>query len=495
MASRSIYKIIFAAFFIFSSVNIYASNSFKDTVSELKFINLFVKDDPDVIDYIDPSELQQSNRLGITYANTPIKFLLNYTLPEDVREQITVHGEKFHASVHQLEDNYTFVDFYLHNKSYLTQFYFKDGKCVSPMAYFARNFARDSSEYFDFYISNPVHFNNYSKNELDEFAKFMLDIMNFTEDEKNYLKENKIIYVLCDNDEEMKNITWMRARGIYLVANDAVATTYPVHNHEVAHLLMNYRIKTNIQPAHYFFLEGFATAFGGRGGLSTLVLQPIAEFSLKSGFVNLNSLLSMRDFAFEDASITYPVAGLYSIYSILNYGFDKYLEDYLRFSGSYDYISKIDSTNIVLPYEKEFMDFVRERGMKNLISIEVNKNSLGNTTAHGTDYKFYKKDNDYLILLKNKLLLKDPRDSFEYISKIFTEKFPDKTYLNYKYLIEADENKINIYDLYSDILILSYNKGFDIQQRSVPKDDGYFMFSVGGMFDTGLENFIIETLD
>lgn len=489
------YKIIFILLLTFIAVNLYAFPSSKNLVPELKFLDLLLKNDSDIINYIDASELHTSNRLGITYTNTPIKFLLNYNVPEEVKSSIINGSKKFHADVHRLEDDYTVLEFALHNKSYSTKFYFKDGKCIAPVTYFSRNFTKDSSDYFTYYISNPIHFNAYCEQDLDEFATQMLDIMMFSDDEKKFLAQNKIIYVLCNNETEISNIIGQNARGIYLVANDAIVSIYNTHYHEIAHLLMNYKIKNNVQPCHYFFLEGFATAFGGRGGLSTLTLFPVAQFSINTGFVNVKSLLSMKDFASEDASITYPVAGFYSLDLFLNKGFDEYLKTYLKFSGNFDYLNSIDSTNTTLPFYNEFLSEASNI-IPNPIKIDVNKSAFIEKIIDEPDFKAYVKDEDCLILLKNNLLLKTPDESFNYISKVFTEKFPGREYLTYHYLIEVNSQRVGIYDLFNNNLIYSYNKGFDMQQREVSKDGEYYMFSIPSrLFDKNISDYDFKTIE
>lgn len=490
-----IYKIIFSLLLICTSaINLHAKN----IVPELVFLDLFLKNDPHIVDYINEGELSQSRRLGITYAGTTIKFLLNYNVPEEVKSAVTNNNQEYNADVLRLEENYTVLEFALQDKSYSTKFYFKDGKCIAPVTYFTRNYSKDSSDFFEYYISNPLYFNSYCKQELDEFVASMIDIMMFTDAEKKLLEQKKITYVFCNTDDEIKDIIGQTARGVYLVGNDAVVSTYNTHNHEVSHLLMNYKIKNDIKPEHLFFLEGFATAFGGRGGLSTFTLLPVAQFSVNSGFVNVNSYLSMNDFMSEDASITYPVAGLYSLIYFVNKGFEDYLKTYLEFSGDLNYLNTIDSANTSLPFYSEFLEQSKNI-IPNVIKIDFDKSVFKVKLIDEPDFKIYKRDEDCLILLKNNLLLKSPGESFEYLSKTFSEKFPGKEYLTYHYLIEASKDRVGIYDLFTNNLIFSYNKAFDMQQREVPMEvingDEYFMLSIPyGLLSEGLNKYELSTL-
>lgn len=494
MASRSIYKILFL-FFILFSVDLPAQTV---TNSELTFLDYFLKDDPGVINYIDEDELAKSNCLGITYANTPIKFLLNYDVPAEIKNNIA-NGNDFQTDISQLGDNYSVLNFSTSQGNYSTKFYFKDGKCISPVTYFTRNYTKDSSEYFSYYISNPLYFNSYCKQELDEFTASMLDIMNFTGDERKFLAQNKITYVLCNTEEEITNIIGQNAKGIYLVAMDAVVTTYNTHNHEVAHLLMNYKIKNDIKLEHPFFLEGFATAFGGRGGLMPLNLLPVGQFSINTGFVNVNSLLSIKNFSAEDASVTYPAAGYYSMYLFLNKGFDEYLKTYLQFSGDFTFLNNIDSSNTSLPDYAGFLSSSSQQ-IQSPINVNVDRSGFTETIFDEPGFKIYKKDEQCLILLRNNLLLKKPGENFSYISKTFMEKFPGKDYITYKYLIEADYERIAIYDLFTNDLICSYNKSFDLQQREIPQemlnDGNYYMFSIPyNFFEYAFSSYELQSIE
>ncbi len=65
-----------------------------------------------------------------------------------------------------------------------------------------------------------------------------------------------------------------------------------------------------------------------------------------------------------------------------------------------------------------------------------------------------------------------------YVSKKFVEQFPNINYQGQKYLITADKNEVNIYNLYTNSLIASYTMGFTIDAESVPIEDGYFSFYV-----------------
>ncbi|HEX2787916.1 MAG TPA: hypothetical protein VHP32_08425 [Ignavibacteria bacterium] len=487
------YKIFLAVFYLIWSANLFAKNSIHNEVSELVFLDHLLKNNPDVIDFIDEDELKRSNRFGITYYNEPIKFLINYNIPDEVKDDIIKKGKKFQADVKPLDDDYTILKFFYPEKNYSANFYFKDGKCIAPVTYFSRNYHRDSSKYFDFYIKEPIYFNEYCKEQLDKFIE--LKWFSSTASERKELETKKMIYVFC-NESDMINIIGQSAKGVFLVANDIVVSTYNAHYHELMHFVMNYKLKTNIKPCHPFFLEGFATGMAGRGGLLMPALMPAAKYSITSGLVNIKSLLSMKNFLAEDASITYPVAGAYSLFLFVKVGFEAYRTHYLQFSGDYDYLNNIDSTNTELPYLNEFYDYISHPAL-DFVNITNLMPPNEEPVIDDPDFKLYRNDSDYVFLLTNKVLFKNPKYIFNYRSDLFEEKFPGIEYLNYNILIEANSDEINFYYLHTNYLVLTYKKAFSIDAKSVPKYNNYYIFSISRAFfsETEFHNLKYVTIE
>ena len=83
-----------------------------------------------------------------------------------------------------------------------------------------------------------------------------------------------------------------------------------------------------------------------------------------------------------------------------------------------------------------------------------------------------------MIKIRSNLLLRTYKPLKDYKNKKFTEVFPGIKYEGYKYLIKADKREINIYNLYSNILIASYSTGFSLNTKEVTSEDGYLIFYV-----------------
>src|SRR5690606_38748614 len=86
--------------------------------------------------------------------------------------------------------------------------------------------------------------------------------------------------------------------------------------------------------------------------------------------------------------------------------------------------------------------------------------------------------NFYMIKIPSNLLLTSSEKPENYTSRKFKEIFPNINYNGAKYLIVASSKEVNIYNLFTNILIASYTMGFSEDFKEVPKEDGLFQFYI-----------------
>ena len=103
-----------------------------------------------------------------------------------------------------------------------------------------------------------------------------------------------------------------------MVSHDIIVSTFSAHFHELAHLLINYKLQQPHLYTHPFFLEGFAVAVGGRGGKAPAVQQQLGLAMYRSEFVALEDLRRVEGFYGYNASVSYPAAGLYNRFLLEN---------------------------------------------------------------------------------------------------------------------------------------------------------------------------------
>ena len=448
-----------------------------------KFFEALITDSDSVKNFIAQDDLMKSERLGISYINIKNKFLIGFDIDTKVKEAIKLGEQSYDLKFEKIDDQFSKVEFRIEKINYSKSFYFKEGKFISPTTFFAEDWGHITSNYFNIYYSHSTLVNDYAIKELDKFVDRMCNVLGISPQDKKQLSEDKINYFLCKDADEIEKISGFNTRGLYILAFDEIISTYNFHVHEICHLLINYKIKNLPLFTLPIFQEGFATLYGGRGGLGANVLSDIGYFLLKSNFLSVNSILTKKDFMKEDASLTYPISSIYNAYIIRELGIEKYLELYKTNSGDENFISSLQPN--LSSYEIGFNKFIDEYSPMDYIRFQSNssaelfvKTDSVTITANGEFYEFLTTSN---VLLGNKSSMGN------YLSKKFSELYPGYEYSNQKYLITVDKSEINVYNLFTNNLIASYSSGFSLNPQSIRSEDGAFKFSIRkNIFDEDL---------
>jgi hypothetical protein len=459
-------------------VNNEIRNFFKDLIANTD----------DLSKYINNSEMTKSERLGIQYEGIKNKFLISFDIDETIKNEIREYKTSYLLKEEKLDEDFSKITFFVQSRNYSKEFYFKDNKLISPAYYFTSGWKNFKTKFFDFFISDPTIFNDYSAETLENYIAVMAGLLQLDENQREVLEENKIIYILCRDEDEIKKLTGFATRGIYMLAFDEIITTYNCHFHELAHLLINFKLKSLPLYSLPFFQEGFAVAAGGRGGLSRNVLFDAGYFLQKLGIIKFNSILTKEEFLSEDASTTYPAAGLYSLFLMKQYGIDSYLKLYRKYCGTESFVSEIKVNSLMLPPIDEFEKFIDSLKSGALVSIDIQDKNVKNI-SEGPFYSIREAENYYVISLRSNIVLTPKETPDRYISKKFAEVFPEIKYQGEKYLITASSREINVYNLYTNILIASYTAGFSLDNKEVPSAKGLFKFMIKkDAFDEKLES-------
>lgn len=254
---------------------------------------------------------------------------------------------------------------------------------------------------------------------------------------------------------------------------------------------MNLKIKNNKLYTSQLLLEGFAVALGGRGGKEPNVILNMGKYLVESGFANYNELLSRDEFYSQNASISYPVAGLYAKFLIENQGIENFVKLYKKYSSVNTNIKKISKDD--LPNELEWKEFLKGSDLNSIAVDEINFDEFKNIVVDESSINVKENENHYLIRLKEVVGLKGLLKKGKYTSKLFKELLPNKNYNGEQYLFMANENEISIYNLYTNNLIAKYVSGFTKDQMKVNKKEGYYSFLVDKiLFDNSLSEYQIK---
>ncbi len=439
--------------------------------SAKKFI-LQLCSDSNLYSMIDTQTLKITNRLGIEYDNVRNKSMISYELPAEIKKLFLVDISQFSFSIEKISDSVDKLKLSAPSKGYSTQYYFTNSKFTHPVLVFTNDWTVRDSKYFKFLLQDKSLTNEYAIKKLDEFVEETGKLFRFTEKDFALLEKEKIYYVLCDGEDEVEKLTGYKARGMYNLAGDMIITTYNSHYHELVHLLVNYKLKKLLLYTHSFLQEGIAVALGGRGGFSPSSLLHIASFLETSGFVSYKEILKNSDFKMNDASITYPVSGLYSSFLLERLGVEKYFELYRKYSSNESSISEMEIDTDVLPSESEWKNFYQ--GYVNPIIILSEKSD---------ERKYYQEGNYYFFNLNEPLFIKagEPTD---YQSILFKELFPGREYKGEKYGIIPKENEITVYNFFTNNIEAGYSTGFSSEHKNLKNEKGFWCFQIEAkMFD------------
>ncbi|MFZ1279705.1 MAG: hypothetical protein WAR59_02645, partial [Ignavibacteriaceae bacterium] len=224
----------------FCLIVLLANISFSQNISTVQLeeiANLIITNSPDISNHIYPEELKISNRLGISYQDKTNKFFIANQFPK-------LNGKTdFDFKINNLEDNYSLLTISVPSQNTSREYYLKDSSIVSKTFYYSRNWKVKESNHFKFFVSDETLFNEYSIDLLEKFVNKMFDVLKFSEQQKNEINQKKIYYFLCKDEEEIKKVTGFATRGIYILAQDYIVTTYNTHYHELVHFLINFKLK------------------------------------------------------------------------------------------------------------------------------------------------------------------------------------------------------------------------------------------------------------
>ncbi len=456
-------------------LSIYAQILSKDNAEH------FVRDliwNPDSIQsWLDEHSIRTAHRLGIEYQGVVCKNLISYDLEDSLKHLIKQKHLPYSIVLDTIEQGYTHLLLRLGNNLRIMNFYFKARQLISPFSYFSRYWKTFDSKYFRFALSDTALFNSYSIQQLEYFMSNMATLLDFDQQEIQILQENKIYYYLCQDEDEIERITGFRTRGMYSLAYDAVITTYNTHYHELVHLLINYKLHRLSLYTHPFLQEGLAVAFGGRGGLDYRVVLPLGDFLINSQFVEISELFDRQSFMQMDASLSYPIAGLYTRFLLETKGIGFYLNLYQKHNGEADdpFVRRIQVAE--LPADSSFRSYVSNSFKQELISLEQ-ASPQSNIIIENDSVKVFQDDQKYYFLMQDYLLLNTDLHFPRYASKKFREVLPHRTYHGEKYLIRVTADEISVYNLFTNELIASYVASFVLPPTAVPKQERGYYFSI-----------------
>jgi len=443
------------------------------------FARALIQDSDSLQQFVQPTELALSRRLGITYSGVQHKFLIGYNLDPRVSTALREGSLEYRLRIEELDGDFSRLRLIVPgHEEFERSFYFEGSQLVSPVYYFSRDWPRRHSRYFVFCVSDTTRFNDASVQRLERFMDSALERLDISSQAGEKLEKEKLYYFLCKDEEEIERLTGFPSRGMGLLAYDYVLTTFNCHYHELLHLLVNFKLGTTPLYTHPFLQEGIAVAMGGRGGKEPRVILDLGAFLAQSGYLDYRSLLDPRGFAGLDASMSYPLSGLYSAFLLDDLGVDSYLELYRKYSGTAEEVSgrAIEESDLPPPGRwSNFLNGYTQYGNIRFCSFPAEPKPI----LESVGASVHDAGDDYYFRLKGSLLIEGGPVNRSYRSPLFEELVPGGAYSGEKYLVVANQEEIKVYDLLTGNLTANFVSAFAVVPQEIPAgEDGLFEFCV-----------------
>jgi len=460
-----------------------APSIFSQDIS-VKFFEALIQDKPELTDFINKEELEYSLRLGIEYDNVKNKFFIGNEIPEEIREGVISGKYEYNVAIEPhagMKIGDTRFALTIPDIQFRKEYYYNDGM-ISATTFYTRKWQKLESKYFTFRLEEPKYFNEYCVKRLDQFVDLIADTLGFTIAERRILEKEKIGYIFCKDEASVEKITGFRAKGMAILGTDEIVTSYQTHFHEVAHILINYKLKKSGLYTLPFFMEGFAVAVGGRGGMAPRVVTDLGYYLEKSSILTYDSIITNDGFYNNDASMSYAVAGLYNSFLLHELGGEKYLKLYMKVNGNLHFIKKILSQELNLPstiawssflnYYENHSDFYFDEA--DTISWNTRTQDIGYfpVKVHKNWMKFFIQD--YFFLQYDYL----PRKQ-KYFSRLLMDMFPDdssKANSPNEYGIFVDSVSLTVANFFNDEIVIKFDKNLSLNNENIPLKNRLFEF-------------------
>jgi len=445
-------------------------------------------------EYLCPDDQALAQRLGISYIEAPCKPLIAWDLTLPQRERLSRTGPAGQFEIEALDEAHSRLVVFPGDSTLTRSWVFRDGRLVSSILYQARDWQQVDSTHFRFFISDPSLFHEANIVALEDFLCETAALLELFADDLQRLEREKIYYLFCRDQDEIRRLTGYPARGMYIVSHDLIVSTYSSHFHELAHLLINYKLQSPHLYTHPLLLEGFAVAVGGRGGKAPGVLQQLGLSLHRSGWVTWTELLDAQGFHQLNPSLSYPASAPVNRFLLEALGATEYLALYAGHGGDQQSVLTMKIDRNELPPGAQWSEYAADR--KRCGAITPGADGLKEA---GDPVAFQPlAGGEHLGFAVPAITLgRAGTPPGGYRSFLFEEFLDDASYGGERYLIRASAAEVGVYDLFTNTMIAHYASAFSSSGAEIPLLDGRFVFTVDQSafpsYPAGLEyRFLIE---
>ena len=433
-------------------------------------------DHPNAMDeFICDDDMEIAGRLGISYPEAPCKSLISWDLSAHIRDRLRQNGVDGQFTIEKLDDRHSRLVLFPQDSTVTRSWIFRDSKVISSILYRICDWKIFDSTHFRFFISDSSLFHPANIEALESFLTEQSYLLSMSNIDMEQLSKEKIYYCFCRNQEEIRELTGYAARGMYVVSHDIIVSTYSAHFHELAHLLINYRLKHPHLYTHPFFLEGFAVATGGRGGKSPEILHQLGLSLHRAGWVSLGELLGANDFYQMNASISYAGSAPYNRFLLDHLEISEYLALYTQYGGDGQSVSQMRIRRTDLPADIEWKHYLAEQPREGA----VGPGAAGLEMTRGpVAFRSLPESKHFGFVVPEITLATDGSTSVGYRSFLFEQFFDNQSYAGERILIRASSEEVGVYDLYTNTMIAHYTSGLSDSITAILNTDGRYVFHI-----------------
>jgi hypothetical protein len=426
------------------------------------FMKKLVQDPPALVHYADESSKQKAGRFHISYTDVTTKILAGDEIPLKLRNLIMKGEIELLHKIENLPQNFFRVEVTIPGNGYKKYFYFENFKLVAPSKYLTLYWTKYETEYIDFYVREKKHFNSYSGFQLGRTLGGIMKLLGFTEEEKELLRKNKLVYIVALNEKNVGEFSGIEGKGAFLPAWDEIITSTPYNLNGLAEQLIRIKLSKMKLTGPKLFEKGFAAAVGGISPRSSGLVTKLGLFLQKSGMLDVASLSEDSSFVQNDPSFTYPLAAAYNKFLLDKLGARDYLRLYIQKNTPNDKLMAGNSVEAVVPFLDEFRKLAEETEAEKNIMVEDINDTLP-LLYEGEMVRVFDGGDYYWFHSKGSFALTETPGINDYTSKLFKEVVPTRSYEGEKYLINVTREDVIIYNLYNDTVIDAHYKFVDKQ--------------------------------
>ncbi len=470
-----------------------------------------------------PSVIADSRRMEISYNDVPAKFDCTSIVVQKLNDIRSKAAKVIVGKPEEFDGYYkmpvTLV--YSTNKETCDYFavpYFGKWLIADRSYIFARSWPVLGTKYVDLHIGDSTKVNDFALQAMDDFIEQTARKLGATEKDLDRLKAQRIEYYLCGEDQ-IDSLTGYKTEGMYDLPLDYVYSRHLPHQHELVHLLVNYKLQSLPMYTLPVVQEGLAVALGGRWGKAPKVVLQLGDILIENGFVDANKLITYDGFYTGAGStdMSYPVAGLLMDMILSEYGMDKTLDLYRAVSGNQSQVMAMDADDfrrnkvpaaLGVSYNDVIGAFDKYRAKYGTYGIvpgvgdSDNKNDMNfkgkgwklNINAYADNYGVDFHGPDSLICT---VLLSNGKKAVQktYKSWMFAEQNSEREYNGERYGIIFSGAEAGLYDYYLNCLMAKYVYGFTPDSSYVSQDGSTVTFKLEkSLIDKPIDDFDVSVM-